>query len=158
MSFSTKRCLYLLQQLRQQISRSPKDSLCNPSNHSKHHGGNGTRREREISGRIQRRGFLEKRSASTSAPLTISTVLVAEMGTNSITLTTPITCKTTQENKTVEIKILLDCGAGGTFMNTTFAKKHGVLLYPLDHPFIPRNVDGTPNLKGKITHYTWIQY
>ena len=75
-----------------------------------------------------------------------------------MTLTTPITCKTTHENKTVEARILLDTGAGGLFMNKDYAKKHDTRLYPLKTPIIPRNVDGTPNAQGKITHYTWIQY
>jgi len=67
-------------------------------------------------------------------------------------------CKTTQENKTVEAQILLDTGAGGLFMNSTYAKKHNFLLYPLKQPITPRNLNGTPNSQGKITHYTWIWY
>jgi len=67
-------------------------------------------------------------------------------------------CKTTQENKTVEAQILLDTGAGGLFMNSAYAKKHNFLLYSLKQPITPRNVDGTPNSQGKITHYTWIRH
>ena len=113
---------------------------------------------KQITWRSGRRGFLGKRSVPTSESLTISTVLVANMGKQSMTLTTPITCKTTRENKTVEAQILLDTGAGGLFMNKDYAKKHDTRLYPLKTPIIPRNVDGTPNAQGKITHYTWIQY
>jgi len=94
----------------------------------------------------------------TSESLTILTVLVANMGKQSMTLTTPIMCKTTRENKTVEARILLDTGAGGLFMNSAYAKKHNFLLYPLKQPITPRNVDGTPNSQGKITHYTWIRH
>jgi len=95
------------------------------------------------------RGFLGKWSVPTSELLTISTVLVANMGKQSMTLTTPIMCKTTRENKTVEARILLDTGAGGLFMNSTYAKKHNFLLYPLKQPITPWNVDGTPNSQGK---------
>ena len=42
-------------------------------------------------------------------------------------------------------------------MNRAYAKKHKIELYKLDLPIIPRNVDGTLNQAGKITHYTWIR-
>ena len=58
-----------------------------------------------------------------SVSLTISTVLVANMGKQSMFLQTPITCKTTAENKIVDACILLDSGAGGMFMDSSFAKK-----------------------------------
>ena len=73
-------------------------------------------------------------------------------------LKTPIMCKTTRDNKIVVTKILLDSGAGGMFMNTNFARKHNVQLYPLENPITPKNVDGSLNLDGQITHYTWIRY
>ena len=103
-------------------------------------------------------GFLGKWSVPTSESPTILTVLVANMGKQSITLMTPIMCKTTQENKTVEAWILLDTGAGGLFMNSAYAKKHNFLLYPLKQLITLQNVDGTPNSQGKIAHYTWIQH
>jgi len=43
-------------------------------------------------------------------------------------------------------------------MNSAYTKKHNFLLYPLKQPITPRNVDGTPNSQGKITHYTWIRH
>ena len=86
----------------------------------------------------------------------ISSVLVAEMGSNSMRITLPIESKTTEGNKIVETPVLLDTGAGGIFMNKAYAKKHNIKLYKLDSPIIPRNVDGTLNQAGKITHYTWI--
>ena len=87
----------------------------------------------------------------------ISSVLVAEMGNNSIHITLPIESKTTQGNKIVKTPVLLDTRAGGIFMNKSYAKKHNIEVYKLDTPIIPRNIDGTLNQARKITHYTWIQ-
>ena len=102
--------------------------------------------------------FLAKRPAAMSEPLYISNVLVANMGSQSIiTITTPILCKSTTGNKSVITKILLDTGAGGIFMNTSFAKKHNLILYKLDTPIIPKNIDGTINQAGKVTHFTWLE-
>ena len=104
-----------------------------------------------------RRGFLEQWSVSlTSDLLTISSVLVAEMGTQSMRMIIPIESKTTKENKTVDIPVLLDTGSGGNFMNKNYAKWNNIILYPLDKPILPRNVDGSLNQEGKITHYTWV--
>ena len=71
-------------------------------------------------------------------------------------LTTPIMCKSTKKNKTVKAQIQLDTGAGGLFMDEGFAQRHDILLYPLDNPIFPQNIDGTLNAKGDITYYTWI--
>ena len=79
------------------------------------------------------------------------------MGPQSMHISLPIVCKTTKGNKTVETKILLDSGAGGVFMNPSFARKHDILLYLLLKPILPKNVDGTINKAGKITHFAWIK-
>src|SRR5271155_4927689 len=89
--------------------------------------------------------------------LTLSSVLVADFGNKSFTVTIPITCKTERENKIVETQVLLDTGAGGLFMHPQYAKKNNILLYKLPIPIIPRNVDGTKNQIGKITYFTWIR-
>ena len=47
---------------------------------------------------------------------------------------------------------LLDSGATGLFMNAHYAKQKGFKLIPLDHPIQVRNVDGTSNEGGMITH------
>ena len=144
---------------REPVPRNKEDSCNNLSNDTQPHKGHEHQRNKHDNLRSDRgRGFLGKRSVPTSESLTISTVLVANMGKQSMTLTTPIMCKTTRENKTVEARILLDTGAGGLFMNSAYAKKHNFLLYPLKQPITPRNVDGTPNSQGKITHYTWIRH
>ena len=78
------------------------------------------------------------------------------MGNNSIHITLPIKSKTTEGNKTAKTPVLLDTGAGGIFMNKSYAKKHNIEVYKLDTPIIPCNVDRTLNQAGKIMHYTWI--
>ncbi len=57
-------------------------------------------------------------------------------------------------SETVETLALLDSGAGGIFMDQNFAKTHGFKLIPLVEPLTVFNVDGTPNKRGTITHYT----
>ena len=74
-----------------------------------------------------------------------------------MTISIPIKCKTDEGNKTVETQILLDSGAGGTFMNRSFAKKHHILLHKLPKSIVPKNVDGTINKAGQIDYFTWIQ-
>ena len=69
----------------------------------------------------------------------------------------PIESKTARRNKTVDTPVLLDTGAGGNFMNKSYTKKNKLLLYPLDTPITPRNVDGSLNQEGEITHYTWVR-
>src|SRR5271154_807324 len=87
----------------------------------------------------------------------ISSVLVADMGKHSMNIFIPIECKTCYGNKTIETKLLLDTGAGGLFMNKSYAQKHHIQLYALKQPIIPKNVDGTSNQAGAITHCTWIR-
>ena len=53
--------------------------------------------------------------------------------------------------------MLLDTGAGGNFMNKSYTKWNKLLLYPLDTPITPRNIDGSLNQEGEITHYTWVR-
>ena len=101
-------------------------------------------RRRVVEGYGNGSGFLKEQSVLTSELLiTISSVLVAEMDNNSIHITLPIESKTTKGNKTIKTSVLLDTGAGGIFMNRSYAKKHNIEVYKLDIPIIPCNVDGT---------------
>ena len=68
----------------------------------------------------------------------------------------PILCKSQRNEKTIETQTLIDSGAGGDFLHQEFANKHEINLLPLDTPIIPRNVDGTLNIGGKITHYIYV--
>ena len=69
-----------------------------------------------------------------SDSLTISSVLVAEMGTQSMCIIIPIESKTMKENKTVNTPVLLDTGAGGNFMNKNYAKRNNITLYLSGQP------------------------
>jgi len=52
----------------------------------------------------------------------------------------------------VMIKALLDSGATGMFMDRQTAARHGFKLQKLKRPIAVRNVDGTNNSGGAITH------
>jgi hypothetical protein len=54
----------------------------------------------------------------------------------------------------VDRKALIDCGADGVFMNKTFAEKNRITQIMLENPIKVRNVDGSPNIGGDITHMT----
>jgi len=57
-----------------------------------------------------------------------------------------------ENHKGVAVKALLDSGATGLFMNATFAKEKGFKMEKLKKPLLVRNVDGTINVGGAITH------
>ena len=48
---------------------------------------------------------------------------------------------------------LVDTGATHNFLSSEFAKQYSLQPLPLQHPHIIRNVDGTANKGGEITHY-----
>ena len=52
----------------------------------------------------------------------------------------------------ITIKALLDSGAIGMFMDKKMVAKHGFRLQKLERPVAVRNVDGTNNSGGAITH------
>jgi hypothetical protein len=59
--------------------------------------------------------------------------------------------------KTVETKTLIDSGADELFIHEDLIKLHHIPTLELKEPIKVKNVDGTPNKKGEITHYTWIK-
>ena len=67
-----------------------------------------------------------------------------------------ILCESQRNEKTVETQTLIDSGAGGDFLHQDFSTKHRIDLLPLDTPIIPRNIDGTLNIGGKITNYIYV--
>lgn len=101
--------------------------------------------------RTRERGFLVKRPVSTSKSLTISSLL-ARIGAQSNNLFS------VKVRKTIETQTLIDSGAGGDFLHQDFATKHKINLSPLSTPIIPWNVDGTLNIGGNITHYTYVDF
>ena len=50
------------------------------------------------------------------------------------------------------VKVLLDNGATGLFIDTTFAKEKGFKIERMKNPLLVKNVDGTVNVGGAITH------
>jgi len=52
----------------------------------------------------------------------------------------------------VAVKALLDSGATGLFIDTTFAKEKGFKLEKMRNPLLVRNMDRTANIGGAITH------
>ena len=55
-------------------------------------------------------------------------------------------------HKDITVKILLDSGMTGMFIDKEIAAKHGFRLQKLERPVTVRNVDGTNNSGGAITH------
>jgi len=55
-------------------------------------------------------------------------------------------------HKGIMIKVLLDSGATGVFMDRQTAARHGFKLQKLERLIAIRNVDGTNNSRGAITH------
>ena len=51
---------------------------------------------------------------------------------------------------------MIDCGAGGAFIDQDFAKKFE--QKKLDHPLTAKNVDGTINKKGTIEKYVDLEF
>ena len=57
-----------------------------------------------------------------------------------------------ESHEGVAVKALLDSGATGLFMDTTFAREKGVKMERIKNPLLVKNVDGTVNVGGAITH------
>ena len=81
----------------------------------------------------------------------IFSVNLATIESNSLSV--PITFKCAEKNQTVETLGLVDCGAGGKFIDQDYTRKIGLETKPLKEPIIARNVDGTENKLGKMTHF-----
>jgi len=52
----------------------------------------------------------------------------------------------------ITVKALLDSSAIGMFMNKRIVARYGFKLQKLERPIIVRNMDGTNNSRGAITH------
>jgi len=52
----------------------------------------------------------------------------------------------------IMIKVLLDSGVTGMFMDKQTAARHGFKLQKLERPIAVRNIDGTNNSKEAITY------
>ena len=95
--------------------------------------------------RSQRKGLKRRtRSMLVSPSLNIYFVTVGNISNN--TLFIPF--KTVTKEKNVETQAMIDCGAGGAFIDQNFAKNFE--QKKLDHPLTAKNVNGTINKKGTI--------
>jgi len=54
----------------------------------------------------------------------------------------------------VIVKVLLDSGVTGMFIDKRMAAKHGFKLQKLERPIMVRNVNGTNN-SGGVTNFIW---
>jgi RNase H-like domain found in reverse transcriptase/Reverse transcriptase (RNA-dependent DNA polymerase)/Integrase zinc binding domain len=57
-----------------------------------------------------------------------------------------------ESKETVDTNALLDCGAGGVFMDQKFAERNEIRMTPLRKPILAKNVDRTLNKNSTITH------
>ena len=57
-----------------------------------------------------------------------------------------------ESHEGVAVRALLDSGAIGLFMDTTFAREKGFKIEKLKKSLLVRNVDGTVNAGGAIIH------
>jgi len=57
-----------------------------------------------------------------------------------------------ESHEGVTVKALLDSRATGLFMDTTFAKEKGFKMERMKNPLLVKNVNGTANVGGAITH------
>ena len=55
-------------------------------------------------------------------------------------------------HKGVTIKALLDSGTTEMFIDKRMAARHGFKLQKLERPIMVKNVNGTNNSRGAITH------
>jgi len=60
--------------------------------------------------------------------------------------------KKLESHEGITVKALLDSGATGLFMDTTFAREKGFRMERMKNPLLVKNVDGTVNIGGAITH------
>ena len=54
--------------------------------------------------------------------------------------------------KPVKVKALIDSGAMSSLIHSQVVKKYNIPTRPLTNPITIRNVDGTKNSEGSITH------
>ena len=89
---------------------------------------------------------------SVSPYLDIYSVLVGTIERQSITIPIRFPTSLKKDRKIIDEHALIDCGAGGRFIDQNYARKLNLPLIPLSKPLPVKNVDGTPNKKGSIRH------
>ena len=97
-------------------------------------------------------GFLIWRTTSTLVSPKLDIYLfTADVQGNKINLSATIMHN--KKDKTIKMKPLLDCRAGGIFMDQNFTWKHGIRTTKLDKPITAQNIDRTLNKKGTIRYF-----
>jgi hypothetical protein len=89
-----------------------------------------------------------------SPSISIEHVQVAEIEKNTMNITILISGKSLR--KEVETTALLDTGAGGKLIDQNFVQNQKIEIKELKYPIEVFNVDVTPNKRGTITKYTWL--
>ena len=84
----------------------------------------------------------------------IFSVKLATILSNSLSILILIKCA--EDDQTVETLALIDSGAGEKFIDQNYAKAIGLKTQLLERPITARNVDGTENKHGRITHFTLV--
>ena len=103
----------------------------------------------------QKSGFLKQRTESTSVSptLDIYSVTVVTISWNTLC----VSLSTVHKNKkSVETQSMIDSGAGGTFIDQSYAKNFKMKL--LDQPIITKNIDRTINKKGTIKSHVDLEF
>jgi hypothetical protein len=100
--------------------------------------------------------FLKRKTTSTplSPSLDIYSV-VANVDSQSMNIPMSILH---DNGKTIETDSLLDCGAGGVFIDQNYARRIHLDIKMLEIPVMARNMDGTENKQGTIRSYVDLQF
>ena len=77
--------------------------------------------------------------------LDIYAVIVGTIRNKSFSVPISFRDKNCMSPKTIETNALVDCGAGGKFIDRNYAQKNKITRMPLGKPLPVYNVDGTPN-------------
>jgi hypothetical protein len=93
---------------------------------------------------------------SVSPCISIEHVQVAQIEKNTMTVDILISGESLGQKKIVETTTLLDTGAGGKFIDQNFVQNQKIETKELKYPIEVLNVDGTPNKRGTIMKYTWL--
>jgi len=76
---------------------------------------------------------------------------ISALDTQGTSLLLPVEIGTTDTSELHSIKVLLDCGATGSFINRDFVCLKGMNTQTLSHNIPVFNVDSSPNKAGQIS-------
>jgi Retroviral aspartyl protease len=93
---------------------------------------------------------------SASPSISIEHVQVAQIEKNTMNVDILISGESLGQKKIVKTTTLLDTGAGGKFIDQNFVQNQKIKTKELKYPIEVFNVDGTPNKRGTIMKYTWL--